>query len=460
MTPALLLSLVFLAALPDDTGRLVTQLGSPRYAEREAASRALEQLGPEAIPALRVARQDRDPEIRNRAATLVDRIETDLMIKPTRFKLDFKDLPLAQIIPQLNAAGPIQFQLQPENHPLWNSRKLTLVEPEPVTFWQTLDLLTLHGQITANTQLQLPTRAGSPRAAVVTLHPNPVPQARPLTSDSGPFRVTAVSIHHHRDRNLTASLSPRPSPNQPPTPGLDPLTPNGSDQFYILLNVQAEPRLQIAQSGKLKLDEAQDDLDHSLIPPETPSNDASSRVLNQQVNIGGSAAFQVMLPLAYPDQPGKFIKRIKGSIPLVVSTRKDEPLVVPLDQASRGKSFQNADYRLVIHDVRTEPAEPMATIDLTLQSVSAGNHSNQFGMPSEMAVLRQPGQSPIEILDAQDKLYPQWFPYNVQNTGGSLRVSLRLVRQDGIGPPARIRLYETARSQAEAAFEFTGIAMP
>ena len=46
---------------------LLEQLGAPRYADREAAARELEDLGREAIPILQNARESRDMEIRTRA---------------------------------------------------------------------------------------------------------------------------------------------------------------------------------------------------------------------------------------------------------------------------------------------------------------------------------------------------------------------------------------------------------
>lgn len=50
---------------------LIEQLGDDAYVRREAASKELEELSDEALPALRVAAQHRDPEIRLRARQLV-----------------------------------------------------------------------------------------------------------------------------------------------------------------------------------------------------------------------------------------------------------------------------------------------------------------------------------------------------------------------------------------------------
>jgi uncharacterized protein (TIGR03067 family) len=56
--------------------RLIEQLGSRRFREREAASKALAEVGEPALDALRTAaKDDADPEVRRRAAQLVNRLD-------------------------------------------------------------------------------------------------------------------------------------------------------------------------------------------------------------------------------------------------------------------------------------------------------------------------------------------------------------------------------------------------
>jgi tetratricopeptide (TPR) repeat protein len=65
------------AGVPDraELERLVQRLGSASFADREEATRQLERIGKPALEALRTAAASgRDPEIRRRAATLVDRL--------------------------------------------------------------------------------------------------------------------------------------------------------------------------------------------------------------------------------------------------------------------------------------------------------------------------------------------------------------------------------------------------
>ena len=89
LLPGLVLGLIALHAV-DDAGpaELVTQLGAPRYIDREAAGEALVKLGRAAVPAIAKKCESSDPEVRLRAETLVARIEARETLDATRIRLD------------------------------------------------------------------------------------------------------------------------------------------------------------------------------------------------------------------------------------------------------------------------------------------------------------------------------------------------------------------------------------
>src|SRR5688572_28572222 len=59
----------------DAVGRLIIELGHPDAATREAATKRLREMGKAALPALKEATKDADPEVRSRAEALVRRLE-------------------------------------------------------------------------------------------------------------------------------------------------------------------------------------------------------------------------------------------------------------------------------------------------------------------------------------------------------------------------------------------------
>src|SRR5262249_40904965 len=89
----------------DPVARLVEQLGSPRYTEREAAERTLEACGLPAMSALRQACRSTDPEVQRRALELTGRIERRLessrLLLPSRVRLSYNNTPLTDALADL-----------------------------------------------------------------------------------------------------------------------------------------------------------------------------------------------------------------------------------------------------------------------------------------------------------------------------------------------------------------------
>jgi hypothetical protein len=59
----------------DENKRLIDQLGSKRFKDRQHATHELSQLGKSALPSLKEATKSPDAEVRRRAQQLVERIE-------------------------------------------------------------------------------------------------------------------------------------------------------------------------------------------------------------------------------------------------------------------------------------------------------------------------------------------------------------------------------------------------
>ena len=254
-------------ASTSDPTNLVDQLGSARYADREAAAKALEQLGREAVPALQLGRGSRDLEVRSRAESILRRIEGSLLTQPTMVRLDFSDAPLPEVVSALAQRTGMRIALFPENLPRWKTMRVNLREPEAMPFWKAIDRLcqatSLHGDL----ELHGLTARNEPTLALGDRN------VRPLlpTSDHGPFRVSLVGLDYQRHVGfaVVASRPPR-NPAGPPVgeqADLGPPRPRPvtSVQCTLQLQVTAEPRLGLSQSGPLQIKEAVDDRGNSLV---------------------------------------------------------------------------------------------------------------------------------------------------------------------------------------------------
>jgi hypothetical protein len=285
--------------------------------------------------------------------------------------------------------------------------------------------------------------------------------AAPRSID-GLFLTTAQSIRVHRDLNfggMRAGGVIRLNGNAPANVARAPVS---NVQFSLDMNVQVEPRMIVSATGPARIEEAIDDLGQSLAP------DASAEVQRRMSGYfggygmaQGNLSFQVQLQL--PERSGQFIKRLKGTLPVRVSSRKDSPVVIAIDQA-KGKTIDAGDVRVTIHDVRPGPDLDGSTqIELSARpSPGAMPDDPQNGMAASAMIFRSPqmAQSQMEVLDARDQAYPQWLTTNMQVNNDEARLTIRLMANEQLGPPAKLRVYDLARANTDLTFTFTDVPMP
>jgi hypothetical protein len=283
------------------------------------------------------------------------------------------------------------------------------------------------------------------------------------TSDTGPFRVSLISLHYQRDVafNQAVAIIPRrnPLPVRPLLPGANSPLQDGpavNEQFYAQVQVSAEPRLSVSQHGPLKIVEAVDDRGQSLLPE--PGNGPVTQRFSGYSGLTTGSALQLQAPLRRPEQPGQSIRKLRGSLAIMVATRKPDPLVVPL-QGTAGKSFQNGDVNLTILDVRINPANNQTSIDLAVRS--GANPSPAFTAPGENGpdfMIHRPDlhQQQIEVVDSQGRVIP-WYHSSFDSEGA--RMTLTLTPHDQAAP-TELHYYGLARATTEVGFEFSDIPMP
>lgn len=117
---------------------LITQLGSARYKEREAATQALEAIGGPALEALERATLSDDPEVGRRAKTLAQtvrrQIDTARFLQPLRLRLVYRETPVLEAVEDFaNRTGfPITVT---GAHARLANRRITLDTGE-TSFWE------------------------------------------------------------------------------------------------------------------------------------------------------------------------------------------------------------------------------------------------------------------------------------------------------------------------------------
>jgi len=158
-----------------DAGRLVERLGSPRFAEREAAFKALHALGAAARPALRVGAKSTDAEVRQRAGELLARLERAAdaaeAFAPTKVHLKVTEVPLADVVRDLTMQSRVQLQLAREPVDL-PGRRVTL-DTGDVSFWEALEALCRRAKVSIRSAAFEPTAAEPAAGRAINFFPVP-----------------------------------------------------------------------------------------------------------------------------------------------------------------------------------------------------------------------------------------------------------------------------------------------
>jgi hypothetical protein len=492
----MLIAAVAMAALlggtPDDSpAELVARLGSPRFAEREAAAESLRRLGHRALPALREARLGRDLEIRLRASHLRDEIEASTILKPTMVRLDFHDRPLSEVVEGIGrragaslASGDEPFTTRkPQDRPSWPDRRITLEAPEPLPFWEALDRLCRAGGLRRRHPLSPYELADRP-----ILVPG---EAWPPKSDTGSFRVELLRIRRERDLDLTPGLSelgraPRafgPS-SRPAGPGYGPEVKEvRTSSFFAELLISTEPRLRIVGEASLERLEASDGQGHSILRDPTPEqrnaelamfrmNPHLDPRLHPELGFGSvsrtSSPVQLRsIPLADSTPPGLRLAVLKGVAVVAVMARRADPLVVPLAEAkAKTITIENDGVRLTIHEAIVKPNHYNGELELSLETEKPAETLSVHGPGIGLLEITRPidlNQREIEIVDDEDRpIEWSFLQPPTQGVRGRMRLYVRPRNQgDRVDfSKLRLRVFTMVGAAIELPFSFTDVPMP
>ena len=211
----------------------VKKLGDPHFRQREMATQVLRDAGTEALPAIKAAQNDPDPELRVRARELASEIETRQLLDPKTVTLKLSNAPAKEVLDKISKETGDQIDL-------WNPPNHTIsVDCVRVPFWKVID------QVSEQAGLHLQQGYGDDR---VRLNPN---GSTPRYIDySGPFRIAAQSLQQNKFVDLTNAKAA-----------------NRTENLTLQYTVFSEPKMPILGLGEAKILAAFDGDGNSMIPP-------------------------------------------------------------------------------------------------------------------------------------------------------------------------------------------------
>ncbi len=435
------------AEIKDLVGRLV----APRASDRDAATDSLRRLGDAALPALNVARDATDLELRMKAAALLDAIEGDRLVRPTTITLDFNDRPLPDVLDAISLQTGMNLVLEPEGDPRWRTRRLSFPRGQPVTFWDAIDLVGKAGGIGVGQVVDSGERSNwfdpnRPRRRVrngaVLLLRNEDASEKTPHCNSGVFRVAVQSLVVDRVRSFEGAMRG---------------TTGDTTQFVAVIQVVAEPRVTLARLGEVRVLEAVDDLGQTLVARADLRVVPAPRI-HPPNNL---RAAPISIPLFYPRSPGKTIERLRGTVRAVVVGRGKDSIRFVIAEKF-GVGVRHEDCIVTIHSVRPSPDGRASLVDL---SVTGGDESVAWAPGRPVIGPRRGVQGPpsarghMIFFDAKGKICGA-LDVGLDAIGYPSRTSIPIEASDGTGPPVEAQFFAMTWATADIDFTIRNIPMP
>jgi hypothetical protein len=448
-----------------EADRLVKQLGSARFLEREAAFKALDALGPAALPALRRAAQSGDTEIRRRAGELIAKHERQAdsaaAFAPTKVRLKADNSPLAQVILDLSRQAHIRMDLARE--PVDLAQRPVTLDTGETSFWEALDALCRQARVSLRPTEFDPVTANSPQALsferLALLRGTE--QALVLQDGVLPACPTAYL------GAVRVRLIPDRWGNRTRGPG---------DEQQWALEVLSEPGMRWQGPPVFQFEPAA-----GLTANSSPQGGATDAVANvSMTRSGGSATFRLVthheLPVYLKAAPGagRAVPELKGALAGTAQLAAQLAITVAdVLQVAAPEAVAPDGTKLTVHDCKVQDSGAVSLrmeVERPVPHAGGGGSRTEWGgtgapassAASALASLDRAGEV-IHLFDTQDRPYTikLWVKaMGLQN--GITTVTYTLDGQPA-GPgarPRKLELHVPRRAPVEAKFTLRNVPRP
>jgi hypothetical protein len=281
------------AAPPTDPAaiaKLIDQLGSSEFEEREKAQKALDAIGAPALDALRKAAADpkAEPEVRMRAGRLVEIIEmrtvSNTVLAPRKIRLVYKETPLPEAVADFSKkTGYVITLHDPENK--LQERKITLDTGE-VPFWEAFDQFCAKaGLVETDMIRRVPIRRGPGLQPIQPLPQQQLPQA---------FQAQAGQAQAGQGQVIQVQVQVQPGAQ------IQPLPVNGPNAGVPIRPIDGTPGTIILQDGTPKA------------LPTDASGPVRIRALDEQNIFGPAQANEYLITLQASPEPRLRLLSLQG----------------------------------------------------------------------------------------------------------------------------------------------------
>lgn len=468
--------------------RLIRQLGSESPEEREAAARALEDIGWPAVDALRNAIASGDGDVVLRARILVKKIEKQAeaqrVLAPTTVKLAFKKKLVTDAVAELAKKSGYRIVITADTSEL-KKRRVTLDTEGEMPFWKAFDQLCLKGSLVESDSL----KAVAPRPGVV---PMPVPFPNPGFNPAKPELPPQVIVEDGNPVELPTHYAGALRIRALPADSLVVTSQRGGDkETLVILEVTAEPKVQWQQLESVKVRKATDEQGQALeqvkppepakgpggvpMPPRPPPPFPVGRMPGQAA---GTPTYQVPIRFTLAEKPSKVLKELSGVLAAKFQT-PTQTLITVTDvlEATNKKYKGETGGAIEVLEIQAEKkgeVKVRLVLEVPPDVVEANAPAGMPGPGVPPIPVPMPGVGPgaapaakdtfgISLLDSRGrKFHPVGASSKVAvNDGKPVKeYTLTFQPQAGQGKAAKL-VYEAVRSVVvEVPFAFADVPVP
>lgn len=371
--------------------RLIDQLGSERFDDREEAFRALERLGPPALEALRQAAANKDLEIARRAADLAARAACRLATARTldagRIRLEYKDRPVPEVVADFASRTGYPLQLDDKDRARLAQRTITLDTGE-VSFWEALEQLCGKAGLVEE-GLRDPTKYPPPLIPNLGRKQNVVSRSPYLADDSFGLQAALILADGKQPTPPThvigalriRALSPgHPHRDHLPQPG----------DTHLVLDVAPGPGLGWHSLVSVRVDKAIDDRGQRLVQRGASlggagldGDDEIRFLLAEQVGVtsapGPGYRHQIPVRLKLGALPSKQVKELHGTLAAEVLTPPGPLMVIDDVVKAAGRSVRGEEGGLLTVAEASREAEGRVRLKVRLETPPPPQSWRRFG---------------------------------------------------------------------------------
>jgi hypothetical protein len=406
-----------LTALSGETGsaedarpsvaKLIEQLGSDGFEERERATQLLRERGPSVLPALRKASSHPDAEVRRRVLELIPALELAATLAPKRLTLSSHKQPLSAMLAEIKRQTGYSIITKGDDE-----KKLYDLELKDVTLWQAVERISLetgyvveegsHGMIRLK-------RCES---------------RSPYVSLDGPFRVELKEFCEYRERNFKEATKLKP-------------TGRRAAALVLYVSIEAEPRLAILHTEAAIVGLALDEDKKSMARPDWFEK-------------GDLMALVYQLPgaiqLQRASETARTLKHLRGRIPVTLLVERR---------------------RVVVSDKLLDESNKKVGIgDTTIEFESAtknshGNYEVKIVFPKDTGAIEPRWSERIHLEDAKGNAYRSLNSYGNETLSTETRTwTFKGKVEPDVDPPSKLILENWITLRHSIPFEFKDVPLP